>query len=31
VLRILAAATEEGPVDLARISREFEARPAVLT
>lgn len=30
VLRILAAATEEGPVDLARISRELEAHPAAL-
>lgn len=31
VLRILAAANDEGPVDLARISRELEAHPAVLT
>jgi methionyl-tRNA formyltransferase len=30
VLRILAAATEEGPVDLARFSRELEAHPATL-
>ena len=30
VLRILAAATAEGPVDLARISRELEAHPAWL-
>ncbi len=30
VLRILAAATAEGPVDLARVSRDLEARPAVL-
>lgn len=30
VLRILAAATEEGPVDLARVSRELEAHPAPL-
>jgi methionyl-tRNA formyltransferase len=30
VLKILAAATEEGPVDLARVSRELEAHPAVL-
>lgn len=30
VLRILSAATAEGPVDLARISQELEARPAAL-
>lgn len=30
VLRILAAATGEGPVDLTRASSELEARPAVL-
>ncbi|MGH8288798.1 MAG: formyltransferase [Steroidobacteraceae bacterium] len=30
VLRILAAATEEGPVDLPQRSRELEARPAAL-
>jgi methionyl-tRNA formyltransferase len=30
VLRILAAATAEGPVDLARISRGLEAHPAAL-
>jgi methionyl-tRNA formyltransferase len=30
VLRILAAATGEGPVDLARMSRELEAHPATL-
>jgi len=30
VLRILAAATAEGPVDLARIAGELEARPAAL-
>ncbi|HVC31094.1 MAG TPA: formyltransferase [Steroidobacteraceae bacterium] len=30
VLRILAAATADGPVDLARVSRELEARPAAL-
>ena len=30
VLRILAAATEDGPADLARLARELEARPAVL-
>ncbi|HEX3844100.1 MAG TPA: formyltransferase [Steroidobacteraceae bacterium] len=30
VLRILAAATEEGPVDLARISHQLEVHPAVL-
>jgi methionyl-tRNA formyltransferase len=30
VLRILAAATEAGPVDLARVAHELEARPAVL-
>jgi methionyl-tRNA formyltransferase len=30
VLRVLAAATEAGPMDLARLARELEARPAVL-
>jgi methionyl-tRNA formyltransferase len=30
VLRILAAATQEGPIDLARMSRELEAHPATL-
>jgi methionyl-tRNA formyltransferase len=30
VLRILAAATQDGPVDLARLARELEARPATL-
>ena len=30
VLRVLAAATEEGPVDLARVSLELEEHPAVL-
>lgn len=30
VLRILAAATQDGPVDLARVARELEARPATL-
>jgi methionyl-tRNA formyltransferase len=30
VLRILAAATAEGPVDLAQLAREVEARPAAL-
>lgn len=30
VLRILAAATAEGPVDLARVAVELEARPAAL-
>jgi methionyl-tRNA formyltransferase len=30
VLRILAAATADGPVDLARASRELEERPAAL-
>lgn len=30
VLRILAAATAEGPVDLARLSHELESHPAVL-
>lgn len=30
LLRILAAATENGPVDLARIARELEAHPAAL-
>ncbi len=30
VLRILAAATADGPVDLARAARELEARPAAL-
>ena len=30
VLRILAAATEEGPLDLARVALELEAHPAVL-
>jgi purine nucleoside permease len=30
VLRILAAATEDGPVDLARLARELQARPATL-
>lgn len=30
VLRILAAATADGPVDLVRASRELEAHPAVL-
>jgi methionyl-tRNA formyltransferase len=31
VLRILAAATDAGPIDLARLSRELEAHPAVFT
>jgi len=31
VLRILAAATDEGPIDLARLSRDLEAHPAVFT
>jgi methionyl-tRNA formyltransferase len=30
VLRVLAAATADGPVDLGRMSHELEARPAVL-
>jgi methionyl-tRNA formyltransferase len=30
VLRILAAATEAGPLELARFARELEARPATL-
>ncbi|MGH8298695.1 MAG: formyltransferase [Steroidobacteraceae bacterium] len=30
VLRILAAATEQGPVDLAELARELEAHPATL-
>jgi len=30
VLRILAAATQDGPVDLARVSRDLEAHPAAL-
>jgi methionyl-tRNA formyltransferase len=30
VLRILAAATSDGPVDIARAARELEARPAAL-
>ncbi len=30
VLRILAAATTDGPVDLTRVSRELEAHPAAL-
>jgi len=30
VLRILAAATEEGPVELVQLARELEARPAPL-
>ncbi len=30
VLRILAAATAEGPVDFSQVSRELEARPAAL-
>ena len=29
VLRIVAAATEDGPVDLARVARDLEAHPAV--
>jgi methionyl-tRNA formyltransferase len=31
VLRILAAETEDGPIDLARLSRDLEAHPAVFT
>jgi methionyl-tRNA formyltransferase len=30
VLRILAAATEQGPIDLAELARELEAHPATL-